>query len=452
MENKHSEEKNDQNKKNLNDINKESSNSNIKSPLSSNEGSSNSANELKAKNIRIKEEKKKLKKGKPKTHSLKLSKLGGDAFEAMISYKIANKFFIEDIETDVSKKEKNFTAKQILDINEIKKEIIDKLSPVLGANFNENTKKKDISSEFQANVNLYFKYQNEYNNIYVKNDSSMSYSSEISSSGTNKINNLNKKKINNKNLTELEFDLFLKNVKEKNLLKFLDEMKENKRLIVYKEIKKLLEEDKNNNEEKEFHENKDKIKDKNKGKSEDKKYNVCIEITVNSNDILKEKISQLYKAVACFNFLYETNKFFETKERNLINDSYDYFLKQTKFMNFKDDLIFITISNGKIENFQEIQNSIENKRKEENFNNIKYLDNINNSYNIYMLYYPTYDDNEIGNLQKTIDQQKEEFTKTIGQQKEEFTKMISELKKKIAELEMNQNKKMKKENNETQNK
>ena len=114
MENKHSEEKNDQNKKNLNDINKESSNSNIKSPLSSNEGSSNSANELKAKNIRIKEEKKKLKKGKPKTHSLKLSKLGGDAFEAMISYKIANKFFIEDIETDVSKKEKNFTAKQIL--------------------------------------------------------------------------------------------------------------------------------------------------------------------------------------------------------------------------------------------------------------------------------------------------------------------------------------------------
>ena len=155
----------------------------------------------------------------------------------MISYKIANKFFIENIETDVSIKEKNFTAKQSLDINEIKKEIIDKLSPVLGANFNKNTRKKDISSECQDNINVYFQYQNEYNNIYVKNDSSMSYSSEISSSGNNKINNLNKKKINHKDLTELEFDLFLKNVKEENLLKFLNEMKENNRLIIYKDQK-----------------------------------------------------------------------------------------------------------------------------------------------------------------------------------------------------------------------
>jgi len=32
--------------------------------------------------------------GKTKKHSLKLSKLGGDTFEAMISYKISNKFLL----------------------------------------------------------------------------------------------------------------------------------------------------------------------------------------------------------------------------------------------------------------------------------------------------------------------------------------------------------------------
>ena len=82
---------------------------------------------------------------------------------------------------------------------------------------------------------------------------------------------------------------------------------------------------------------------------EKEQYNVCIEITIDSKDILSEKIPQLFKMTSCFNFLYNTNQFFNSIEDNsLINDSYSYFKDKTKFINYDKQLILLTISNGNI--------------------------------------------------------------------------------------------------------
>ena len=76
-----------------------------------------------------------------------------------IAYKIAHKFFIEDIHTNIDEKDKNFNTKQNLDITEIKREIIDKLSPNHLCGAKENKIKSKYTKVFIDNIAEYFSNQ-----------------------------------------------------------------------------------------------------------------------------------------------------------------------------------------------------------------------------------------------------------------------------------------------------
>lgn len=374
-----------------------------------------------------------------KKYSKKMNKLGGDAFEKMISYKIVHKFFLEDIKrgTDAKKIETKFNSEQYLDIKLIKKEILDKLSPSNNSDLNSNNLKIDYTSQFNRNIADFYNCQNIYNDIYVKSEniSSSGISSESSkgyksdykgnvshNSNPDPENNTNSnqenddtnsrrrkknKNINAKDITELEFDLFLKDIEGKKLLNFLNEMENKKRLIKFNVKEKI---------------------------NEDEQYNICIEITVQSDDILTKKIPQLYKSVSCFNFLYKTNIFFRKimeKNKDLINESYAYFIEQTKFLNYDKKLVLITISNGDFDSFKKNETLINEKRKELNCNNpIKSLDSINTSFYIFMVYYPKYDDEIIEQLNERIEKQNLEFLEYKQRQEDE----IKELRRIIDEL------------------
>ena len=343
-------------------------------------------------------------------YSKKLNNLGGDAFEYMISYNISRKFFIEDINSDLKTKESNFNNSQELDINEIKKEIFNKLSPNNFSDVNDNKKKIKYISDFNTNITEYFSYQKIYDTIYIQSDSmssGISSSEKEYKSDNNKNIKLNikqsakKKNMNKKDLTQIEFDLCLKGVKGENLLNYLEDLGKKERLIRYIESKSIQKE---------------------------KNYNVCIEITIDSNDILTKKIPQLYKDISCFNFLYKTNNFFnEIKEKSLVSDSFSYFKEKTKFIDYTNDLIIMTISNGKNNNFKNIEKSIKEKRAEKSDYSIAQLDSISSSYNIYFIFYPKYDDEEIYKLSSQIEEQKAKILNMEEEKKKEKQEMRSKM-------------------------
>ena len=95
-----------------------------------------------------------------KIYSKKANKFGGDAFETMISYKIVHKFFLEDIvNQNLKENDKNSNTEQYLIIKEIKKEILDKLSPSHLYNSEQNYKKIDYTNSFNNNIAEYFNHQ-----------------------------------------------------------------------------------------------------------------------------------------------------------------------------------------------------------------------------------------------------------------------------------------------------
>ena len=356
---------------------------------------------------------------KEKKISHKLKNLGGVAFESMIGYKMVNKFFIEDIKI----MDNNFNTQQSLNISDMNKEIINKLYPTPSSSFEENKKRNDFSFNYNNNVNDYYSLQNEYNTIYIESESSSNLSSNNElhkSDESSKNKKINSKNIGKKDITKLEFDLFLKNVTGKLLNNFLKEKKSKNRLVVYS---------------------------KNKPIEDGKTYNVCVEITIKSSDIINKKIPHLYKIVSSFNFLFKTNTYFNTVSNDFNNESKAYFIEHTKFINYKDELIIIIISNQDIKSFLEINEIIEKKRKEnlsdEKKNSVQLLDkkNLLYNYNIYMVYYPNYDDEEIFKLNEMIeDQQKkiEDQQKEINllkQEKQKDRNEIERLNKNVKDLE-----------------
>jgi len=126
------------------------------------------------------------------------------------------------------------------------------------------------------------------------------------------------------------------------------------------------------------------------------------------------------------------------KNKDLINESYAYFIEQTKFLNYDKKLVLITISNGDFDSFKKNETLINEKRKELNCNNpIKSLDSINTSFYIFMVYYPKYDDEIIEQLNERIEKQNSEFLE-YKQQQEEYKQRqeneIKELRRIIDEL------------------
>ena len=355
---------------------------------------------------------------KEKKISHKLKNLGGVAFESMIGYKMLNKFFIEDI-----KIADNFNTEQSLNISDMNKEIINKLYPTPSSSIEENKERNVISFNFTENVNYYYSLQNEYNDIYIKSESSSSLSSNNEShksDESSKNKKIKTKNIAKKDITKLEFDLFLKKVTGKLLNNFLKEKKSKNRLVVYSENKPI---------------------------EDGKTYNVCVEITIKSSDIINKKIPQLYKIVSGFNFLFKTNTYFNTISKEFNNASKAFFIEHTKFIDYNDELVIITCSNQDIKSFLEINEIIQRKRKE-NSNNVKeknsiqLLDktNLTYNYNIYMIYYPNYDDEEIFKLNELIVDQQNEIN-LLKQENKKLNKKVKDLESKIDSLINSLNKK-----------
>ena len=200
-------------------------------------------------------------------YSKKLGKLGGTVYENMISYNISKKFFFEDTDYQPENKNKNYNANKPLDINKLKEEIISKLLPSNEISNNENIDRRKTISGFPDKslyiiicFNLYiittiilfnqFQPLNDKINQSVSKNNNKGSINKISSpnlsdtdsyrknrsksnpsihkkisksiSYTNSISIKSKKKTNTnkkyKNITELEFGLFMKNVKGAKLI------------------------------------------------------------------------------------------------------------------------------------------------------------------------------------------------------------------------------------------
>ncbi len=369
--------------------------------------------------------------------SKKLGKLGGIAYENMISYNISKKFYLEDIDSSPEKKNKNFNTNKSLDINKLKEEIILKLLPSNEVSNSENIERGKTIAGFLDKLNQFYSYQPYYDKIYdsvlkINNKTSIiKLSFPNSSDSENKKMNLSnlesrskKKKSDSssetntissgsnirikscsenkgkyikkkyKNINEFEFDLFLKNVKGFKLLEYLNEMNNNDRLFIYDKASQI------------------KI---------DSYYNICCEITVNTNDIMSIKIPQIFKNMVCAKFLYEVYDFFKkerTKKGSVFSEVSEFFEKEVNFINFSNETVFITLSNGNINSFKELKNELKTGNSLSN----KLIDMFNNlkvKYNLYMIYYPNYEDKEIYNLYK----QEEKI--------ESLTKLVKELQNKI---------------------
>lgn len=261
----------------------------------------------------------------------KLGKLGGDAYENMISYNINKKFYLEDIDSLQEKKSRNFNTNKSLDINKLKDEIILKLLPSNKVSNKENIKRGKTIAGFLDKLNQFYCYQPYFGKIYksvskinnknsiteiplsnfsdsenkkmnlnkpessfkkIKSDSSSEANTlssniniRIKSCFENKGKNIKKKY---KNIKEFESNLFLKNVKGSKLIEYLNEMKNNERLFAYDKISQI---------------------------KKDSYYNICCEMTVNTNDIINLRIHQIFKNIECIKFLYEVYNYLK-KERN----------------------------------------------------------------------------------------------------------------------------------------
>ena len=232
----------------------------------------------------------------------------------MISYDVTKKYFIEDFNKVGKDLNLDFCHGKDLDIEKMKKAILEKLAPD-EKDLNRNENKIKVLNKFCGNLNEFYQLKNIYNEIYI-------YKDEYTIN-----NSIEKKENKNKDISKLEFDLMLKKVSGKKIINCLDEMNKKNRLIIFIRKKEL---------------------------KEASKYNICIEITVDSADIISKKIPQIYKTISCMNFLYKTNNDFRESNKSTsdISESYGYFKNKTDFINYDLDLIIMTISNGKLEIFR----------------------------------------------------------------------------------------------------
>ena len=371
---------------------------------------------------------------KTDNYSKKLGKLGGNAYENIISYNLSKKFFVEDITNKKEEKSFSFNTNKTIDINELKKEIIEKLMPGNELSVKENNERIEVIHDFLNQINGFYTHQSNYDKIYkltnhrpelnqeniIQNNSiktssfsntknnkrntilyksgseltnrtkiTDTVSSDLFSSDSNQTfaSKKSKKKIKSlqgednqkerhKNINEIEFDLVLKNISGKNLINFINEMQQNNRLYQYSSHTEL---------------------------KHNINYNVCVEITVQSSDIIKKKFPQLYKNISCLKFLQDFYEFLNKKKtfmQNPFSKTLEYLKNKTNFIDFKNEIVFITVSNGTIESFNQIITELE-QRKKINDEAIKIFDAINN-YNYYMIYYPPYDDKYTSPYDKTI--------------------------------------------------
>ena len=138
-----------------------------------------------------------------------------------------------------------------------------------------------------------------------------------------------------KNIGVLEFDLFFKKVKGKNLINFKKEINEKGRLYICNEKEEL---------------------------KEDNFYNICIEITDNFDDIIKKNFPQLDKNCASFDILKKLNELFKQKKKEKKFDFSHisgYFNNTFDFIDLDDEIILIIISDDKPKSFENLKKKLQ---------------------------------------------------------------------------------------------
>ena len=125
-------------------------------------------------------------------------------------------------------------------------------------------------------------------------------------------------------------------------------------------------------------------------------------------------------------------------KQKCLSSSFSYFMDKTKFINFGHKLIFLVITNGNKEYFNNISKIIsQNEGKNFNDNNnytktndnnnqIKLLQETNKAFNIYFLYYPKYDEMDMKELNNKIKDKEDEFQRELKEPKEYFEKQLKE--------------------------
>ena len=99
-------------------------------------------------------------------YSKNLGKLGGNVYENIISYNLCKRFYMEDIMYKQEEKSFTFNTNKSIDINELKKDIIEKLIPNNELSIKENREKTEVINDFSKQLNVFYSHQSDYDNIY----------------------------------------------------------------------------------------------------------------------------------------------------------------------------------------------------------------------------------------------------------------------------------------------
>ena len=243
-------------------------------------------------------------------------------------------------------------------------------------------------------------------------DKNNNYNYSFRNEEKNKQNQKGKKE--GKNIGVSEFGLFLKKVKGKNLINFKEEINKKRKLYIYNENEIL---------------------------KENVFYNICIEFGENSYDIIKKKFPQLYKNCDCFDFFKKLNKLFKQKNQETKIDFSQlsgYFINSFDFIDFDDEIILIIIFDGKPKSFENLKKELQ-KEKDQNDNFFEIFRKLKN-YNLYILYYPDFEDEELFNLNINIKENDERI--------QNLEDIIQEMREKLGLKDESKEKKNKKIENE----
>lgn len=88
--------------------------------------------------------------------------------------------------------------------------------------------------------------------------------------------------------------------------------------------------------------------------------------------------------------------------------------------------MFITLSSGNIDPFKELKNELKMGNGLSS-KSVDIFDKLNKKFNLYMIFYPNYDNKEIYNLNKKLDKQEEKI--------ESLTKLVQELQSQINNIQ-----------------
>lgn len=324
-----------------------------------------------------------------KTKNDYLKNVNGKIYENIASAKLFKDFYIEDMSLEFEKIIANFEV----DFDTLKKE----LAPFLIISFNnEKDEEQNQILEVVSEISKYlsgFSLQNK----YLVEQSMQEAKSDVTDSSMTSEEELKLKRVN---LKKLEIDYILKSVLGKNISNYL---RKNKNHFEFVEGFKI---------------------------SDEERYNVCCEITLNNNNIIRYKFFQLYKYLCWINLFYDIHKSINKIKgtinqvfiplKNKIKSNYD-------FINCDCKTILIMVANGKKEDFDLLKCKIESSKKKYPLISHFYEECLNKTKVIFQFYSFDYNNNQDNTNE--IDALREQLKKCESE-KDEYYQELEKFKKK----------------------